>query len=425
MSNLRGYRCIRCGGTMDASFDGYVCAACEGNLELFYDYERAGVQLKADLAGEMKERMDMFRYRAFLPIESIELAPSLRIGMTPIYASSSLGEKAGVDRLYFKDESGNPSASFKDRASAVVITRAREQGVTVVAGASTGNAGSSMACLSAHVGMPCVVFVPHAAPVAKLTQLMIFGACVIAVNGSYDDAYDLCFQVTEQTGWLNRNTGYNPVTREGKKTASFEIWEQFDRSCPDWVVVSSGDGNILGGIWKGFKDLKKAGLIDAVPRLLCAQSEKSAAITRTVRNIDPTQPTSWEKVCVETVQASTIADSIAVDIPRDGLAAVRAVIESNGAAVAVSDEAILVAQRELAAEEGLFVEPAAATAWACAKHAVETGVIAPSASILCVLTGSGLKDVVTAQRSVGNPVQIAPTLDEAMTVLTSLMPDKF
>lgn len=418
MTNISGYQCIRCGFTMGSGFTGYLCPNCDGRIELLYNGSQAAEQLLADLSGPMKNRLDIFRYRAFLPLESLELTPRLRVGMTPLYPSARLGAQYGTEHLFFKDESGNPSASFKDRASAVVMAKARECGVKVVAGASTGNAGSSMACMSANTGLPCVVFVPASAPVAKLTQLMIFGARVIAVKGSYDEAYDLCYEVTERTGWLNRNTGYNPITREGKKTCGFELWEQCDRNVPDWVIVPCGDGNILGGIYKGFKDLHTAGLIGRIPRLLCAQSENSAAISRTVDRIaQEEQPIDWKKVEIEAVAATTIADSISVDIPRDGLAAVRAVIETDGVAVTVPDEMILLAQNELAAKEGLFVEPAAATAWACARSALMRGLIDKNESVVCVLTGSGLKDVDTARRSIGSPIQIEPDIDAAMQIL--------
>jgi len=213
--------------------------------------------------------------------------------------------------------------------------------------------------------MPCVIFVPEKAPAAKIAQLLIFGATVLAVKGSYDDAFDLCMAVCEKRGWFNRNTGHNPFTREGKKTAAFEIYEQLGR-IPDWVAVPTGDGNIIAGVWKGFCDLKEAGIVDRTPKMLCAQSEESAAISQAVWKLQKTgrSPSDWKHVAIAPVSATTLADSISVDIPRDGLAAVRAVVESGGAAVTVPDADILGAIPEMARGAGVFAEPAAACAWA-------------------------------------------------------------
>jgi threonine synthase len=326
-THFAGFRCYRCASEQGKDYAGYACPACGGNLEVRHAWPQ----------GESKgwwideARRDLFRYGALLGVSRLELASPLRVGQTPLYEAPRLGAAAGLRHVYVKDEGLNPSASFKDRAGAVALVRAREIGAEVVCGASTGNAGSSMACLAASVGMPCAIFVPETAPPAKLAQLLVFGATVLAVEGTYDDAFDLCMAVCERRGWFNRNTGYNPFTREGKKTAAFEIFEQLGR-VPDWVSVSTGDGNILAGVWKGFCDLKEAGIVDRTPKMLCAQSEKSDAISRaawTVRRAGG-EP-DWKALEIAPVRATTIADSISVDVPRDGLAAVRAVVESGGA----------------------------------------------------------------------------------------------
>jgi threonine synthase len=338
--------------------------------------------------------------------------------MTPLYRAERLGALAGLTNLWLKDDGLNPSGSFKDRASAVALIVARERGTEVVAAATTGNAGSSMACLAASVGMPCVVFVPESAPVAKLTQLLAHGAKVIAVRGTYDQAFDLCAEACAQRGWFNRNTGLNPFTREGKKTCSFEVWEQLERRVPDWVVVPTGDGNIISGIWKGFRDLRAIGLIDRVPRLLCAQAEGSAAISAAVHRLQEAgAPPVWKELRVESVRANTLADSISVDAPRDGLAAVRAVWESEGTAVTVPDDAILGALREVARGAGVFAEPSASAAWACTRKAVTEGIIKADDEVVCLLTGSGLKDVQRARESAGEPTVVDATLDEVRRAL--------
>lgn len=418
-----GFECFSCGRKEGADYTGYTCAACGGNIEVTYDYAAMGRAVTREkLAAD--PRRDILRYAAMLPVSRLDLASSLWIGMTPLYRADRLGAVAGLRNLYLKDDGQNPSASFKDRAGAVALIRARETGASVVAGASTGNAGSSMACLSASVGMPCVIFVPEKAPAAKIAQLLVFGAKVLAVRGTYDDAFDLCMKVCAEKGWFNRNTGYNPFTREGKKTCSFEICEQLGWRAPDRVIVPTGDGNIISGIWKGMRDLHAAGLIDRLPKIDCAQSEKSGAIAGAVRKLETGNrklaDVNWSRVAVEPVNATTIADSISVDVPRDGLAAVRAVMESGGAAVTVPDEAILAAIPEVARLAGVFAEPAAACAWAGLKALAKSGKVKPDERVVCMITGNGLKDIASARKAAGEPTAVDASPDSAMDALARL-----
>ncbi|MDJ0698736.1 MAG: threonine synthase [Woeseiaceae bacterium] len=390
---MNGYRCIACNTEQGKDFAGFTCPACGGNLDITYSYAAVGPDFGA---GD-----GMFRYESLLPCSDPGSALPLKIGGTPLYRAQRLGESAELDNVWLKDETGNPSASIKDRASAVALLRAAETGADTVAVASTGNAGSSTACLAAAMGLRAVVFVPETAPAAKLAQSLAYGARVLAVRGSYDDAYDLCLHACHERGWFNRSTGFNPFTREGKKTSSFEIWEQLGQ-VPDRVIVPTGDGNILSGVWKGWRDLHAAGLIDRLPRIDCAQSDKSAAICRTIERIRGSGPKpDWRSVEMERVAASTVADSISVDQPRDGLAAVRAIIESGGEAVTVPDEEILAAIGELASASGVFAEPAAAAPWAAAKRLARSGRIGKDETIVLLITGNGLKDV--AAVPVGEP----------------------
>ena len=415
-TTFSGYRCFRCGTEQGTDFNGYVCPACGGNLEV----RHAWPQGAPDGWWIDKSRHDIFRYRALLPVSNLDLASPLRVGMTPLYDAPRLGAKAGLDRLFIKDDGQNPSASFKDRAGAVALVRARETDAAVLCGASTGNAGSSMACLAASTGTPCVIFVPEKAPPAKIAQLLIFGAKVLAVQSTYDDAFDLCMAVCEERGWFNRNTGHNPFTREGKKTAAFEIYEQLGR-IPDWVSVPTGDGNIIAGIWKGFCDLKEAGIADRTPKMLCTQSELSASISRTAWALQKAgSKPDWTQVDIEPVQATTVADSISVDMPRDGLAAVRAVIESGGAAVTVPDADILAAIPEIARNAGVFAEPAASCAWAGLKKAATDGIVKPDETVVCMITGNGLKDVAGARKTAGEPLSVAATIEAAMAATDGL-----
>ena len=416
-THFSGFRCFGCGTVQGADFGGYVCPACGGNLEVRYAWPKAAP------AGWWidESRKDVFRYRALLPVSRLDLASPLRVGMTPLYAAPRLGEKAGLRKLFLKDDGQNPSASFKDRAGAVALVRAREIGAKVLCGASTGNAGSSMACLAASVGMPCVIFVPEKAPPAKIAQLLVFGAKVLAVKGTYDDAFDLCMEVCAQRGWFNRNTGHNPFTREGKKTAAFEIFEQLGK-IPDWVAVPTGDGNIIAGIWKGFCDLKEAGIADRLPKMLCAQSTDSRAISEAAWKLQKSGAKSpdWKGVAIAPVAATTVADSISVDIPRDGLAAVRAVIESGGAASAVPDAEILSAIPEIARGAGVFAEPAASCAWAGLKKAAKDGIVKPDETVVCMCTGNGLKDIASARKAAGEPVPVENSVAAAMAATEGL-----
>lgn len=318
-----------------------------------------------------------------------------------------------MPRLWVKDDGRNPTASFKDRASAIVVARAEEIGAEIVITASTGNAGAALAGMGAAAGMPTVILAPKSAPVAKVAQLLMFGARVILVDGTYDDAFDLSVEASEAFGWYCRNTGYNPFTAEGKKTASYEICEQLSVvdgasddehwAVPDAVFVSVGDGNIISGMHKGFVDLHELGWIDRVPRLFGVQSTGSAAIYNAF-------VAGSEKI--EPVRADTLADSISVDLPRDGLRALRAARQTDGRYIAVADEQILAAMRDLGRRAAVFAEPAGATAYAGLLKALEEGMVERSETVVAMVTGSGLKDVKAAMQATGEAQVIPPTLED-------------
>jgi len=405
---MNGYRCIACAETQTADFAGFICPSCGGNLDIRYDY-----------ATIRKNFVPGFDYAPFLPVSKLDAPFPLRVGRTPLTAAPRLAAPLGLRNLYLKDETSNPSASTKDRASAVALRRAMDVGAEIIAVASTGNAGSSLACLAAAVGLRAIVFVPESAPVAKLTQALAFGATVLAVRGSYDAAFDLCLTASDEFGWFNRSTGYNPFTREGKKTCAYEIWEDLGRRVPDRVVVPTGDGNLLSGMWKGWRDLHSVGLIERLPKVDCVQSDASAAICQAIRRVrdqgdaDP----DWSKVAVDEVRATTIADSISVNRPRDGLAAVKSVIQSGGEAITVPDEEILVAIPEIAQATGIFAEPAAAAPWAAVKQMAQQKQIAADEFVVCLISGSGLKDISNAAAAVGKPLTVDPTIEAISEVL--------
>lgn len=377
--------CVRCGARAPIDDTTYVCPACGGNVRVHYDLTAVKSSWSREILAKNPDRT-IWRYLPILPVAG--RLPGPPVGWTPLVEAPNLAASLGLKRLRIKDDGRNPSASFKDRASSVAVQRARELGHAMVTGASTGNAASATAVLSAAVGMKARIFVPKAAPRAKIAQLLTFGAEVFAVDGTYDQAFDLCLEATRRYGWYNRNTGFNPYTREGKKTVSFELFEQCDDALPDLVVVSVGDGNILSGVYKGFEELQALGWIDRMPRLLAVQAEGSAAIVDAFEGDGVIRPVSGD----------TVADSISVSLPRDGDAAVQAIRGSGGFGIRVADAAILAAIGEVARGTGVFGEPAGVTTWAGLKEAVRQGHVDPAWNIVMLNTGNGLKDVASAMK---------------------------
>lgn len=412
MSEFVGYRCSLCGTEFGPHEVTYTCPKDGGNLDVLLDIDSIRRKFRLE---DITSRSDasLWRYLPLLPVADPdgERTPLRTAGWTPTYQPALLAEKLGLKNLWVKDEGRNPTASFKDRASAVVVARARQIGAEVVVTASTGNAGAALAGMAAAVGQKAVIFAPKTAPPAKVAQLLVFGAQVILVDGNYDSAFDLTIEAAQEFGWYCRNTGYNPFTAEGKKTAAFEIWERvllpYEGHRPFSIFVSVGDGNIISGIHKGFKDLEALGWLDQMPRIYGIQSEGSAAIANAffekTENIRP-------------VAATTIADSISVDLPRDGVRAVRAATQTGGAYITVKDEEILAAIAELG-KAGIFAEPAGSTAYAGLTKAVQQGVISPDDPVLVLNTGSGLKDVRAAMQAVAP----APVIEPSLSALKSLL----
>jgi threonine synthase len=422
MNKFVGYRCSLCGTEYSPAEITYTCPKDGGNLDVVLDYEALRNKYKPE---DILSRNDpsLWRYLPLLPVQEPEggSTPLHAAGGTPVFNLASPASKSGLQNLWLKDESRNPTASFKDRASAIVVARAQEIEAEVVVTASTGNAGAALAGMSAAVGQKAVIFAPKSAPQAKVAQLLIFGAKVILVDGTYDEAFDLTIQCSEEFGWYCRNTGYNPFTAEGKKTAAFEIWEWWQDAHARWhqefgqeldhppltVFVSVGDGNIISGLHKGFKDLYQLGWLPRIPRLIGVQAEGSAAISNAFHGNTET---------ITSVSARTIADSISVDLPRDGVRALRAAKETGGTYVNVSDEEILKAIAELG-RAGIFVEPAGAAAYAGLVKAAATGVVGSEDPILVLNTGSGLKDVRAAMSAVQSAPVIEPTLKAVKRLL--------
>jgi len=401
LRNVTGARCTICGRVTPAEPETTVCPHCGGILDIEYDYDYIRSCFRKQ---PLTERNDptMWRYLELLPVEGLGTRPRLRVGGSPLYQADALGKELGIRELWIKDDGQNPTASLKDRASAMAVIKAGEAGKTTIACSSTGNAASSLAGNAAAAGLSTFIFVPSRAPKGKVAQLMMFGATVILVEGSYEDTFRISAEAIDRWGWYNRNAAINPYLMEGKKTVSLEIAEQLGFRMPDYVAVSVGDGCTIGGVWKGFKDLYQAGMIDRLPRIISVQASGCCPIN-----------TAAAAGTMEWVpqEENTLADSIAVGVPRNPVKALRAISESNGVIVNVSDEEIMAAMRLLGRRAGVFAEPAGAAGTAGVKKAIETGLIEKDASVVSIVTGNGLKDVNNAIRAAGEPMSIRPELD--------------
>jgi len=411
MAKFIGYSCSICGKEYQPGEVTYTCPEDNGILDVILDYQDLKKKTTAELINQNEP--SLWRYFPLLPVSNlIGDGTTIRsAGWTPTFSPPQLKKALGVKQLWIKDESSNPTASFKDRASAILVARAKEIGAEVIVTASTGNAGAALAGMAAAVDQESVIFAPKNAPPAKIAQLLIYGARVILVDDNYDAAYKLSLEATEEFGWYNRNTGYNPFTAEGKKTAAYEIWEQVllsnQLSKPLCVFVSVGDGNIISGIHKGFIDLFEIGQIQHMPRIFGIQSTGSAAIANAYHSGE-------EKIIA--VAADTLADSISVNLPSDGLRALRAATQTNGAYIAVEDSEILTAISDLG-KVGVFAEPAGATSLAGLKQALKDGLVKGDDPILVLNTGSGLKDVKAAMQAAGEAPVISPQLEEVKKLL--------
>lgn len=387
------YRCSICSTTYEISPDLTVCPDCSRSQQT--DQPLTGI-LEVELRGTIDRS---YSISELLPIGA-EYFPAIPVGNTPLWEPENLRSSMGFRRLYIKDDGSNPTASFKDRASYLVSAAARKFNIEDITLASTGNAGSSMAGVGAAAGQRITLFLPETAPAAKLVQALQYGARVFRVNGNYDMAYDLSLAFSEQKGGMNRNTAYNPLTIEGKKTVSLEICQQLNQA-PDLLFVSVGDGCILSGVYKGFRDLVELGVIPSVPRIIGVQAETSDALHR-----------AYISGRFEKLPTSTIADSICVDVPRNGLHALAMLRKFNGEMMTVSDAQIIQAQSYLSSSTGLFTEPASAAAFAGFQKAAPR--LDPDALVVVLTTGNGLKDSTSAMLGIQVPKTLIDTVDDIL-----------
>ena len=392
LKNVKCAKCVKCGKEYPATSDVTTCE-CGGILDIVYDYDYIKSHLTKEKLAARKD-LTMWRYRELLPIEEETENTPLRVGNTPLYEEPRLAEMLGLGHLYVKDDGLNPTSSLKDRASAMAVAKAKEAGKDIIACSSTGNAASSLAGNAAAAGMKTYIFVPSRAPKGKVAQLLTFGATVVSVQGNYEETFELSSKAIDRWGWYNRNAAVNPYLSEGKKTVSLEICEQLQWKAPDYIAVAVGDGCTIGGVWKGLKDLYAIGFIDKLPRLISCQAEGCCPLNRAIQEKAPWHP----------MEENTLADSIAVGVPRNPDKALQAIEESHGLVVNVSDAEIMAAQKLLGSVCGLFGEPAGVTGTAGVKKLCEMGVLGKDDTVVTMISGNGLKDVENAIKAAGAPI---------------------
>jgi threonine synthase len=397
-NNLMGFRCLSCGNIYAPDEATYTCPKDGGALDSVFDYDRISREFDKGIIAHDKDR-SIWHYAPLLatrPNTHFQ-TPLSTLGWSPLYRASVLEKELDIRAIWLKDDTRLPSSSFKDRASAMAIVRAMELKKKTICVASSGNAAAALACLCAGTDMRAVIFVPENTPEGKLAGILIHGAKVFLVRGSYNDAVAMAHAACEKFGWYNRSTGINAWTREGKKTAGLEIAEQLGFRSPDVVIVPTGDGNIISGVYKGFNELNKIGWIDKVPRFIAATATRAPSFFR-----------AW-KAGIETfdvVPSSTIASGISVDVPCDGIAALRALRDTNGVVIECEDDEMIASMNELGVKTGVFVEPASAAAHVALVKARKQGIIRSNDEVVLQLTGSGFKDIKSALHAVQKPAVI-------------------
>ena len=408
MSYVQKLKCIHCNREYAPAAVDYYCPVCgfqDGILDVEYEWEKIALLMRPDRLDSSGE-FSMWRYLPLLPIDDKDKIQHLKVGWTPLYEIPKLASTLGVHRCFVKDEGRNPTASFKDRASAIGVVKALEKGAERITCASTGNAASSLAGFAAAAGLPATIFVPERAPQAKIAQLLVFGAQVFAVKGTYDQAWELCMEAAAKFGWYNRNCAINPYLIEGKKTVSLELVEQlrldYKGTCLDWVVVSVGDGCTVGGVWKGLKEMFKLGQLKKLPKILGVQATGCRPLMDAWLNEGKLVPSD----------GFTVADSIDVGHPRNFVKGMRAIVESGGAFVSISDSEILNSILMLAREAAVFGEPAGVAGIAGIQQALKQEIIAPEDTVALIMTGNGLKDIQSAIKAAGSPIMISPDISD-------------
>jgi threonine synthase len=393
-------RCKECGAEYEPKAL-HVCEFCFGPLEVVYDYSALQkVVTRQTIAAGPKS---IWRYRPFLPVTS-ETPIDVGTGLTPLLRSHRLARRLGLKNLYIKNDAVNmPTLSFKDRVVSVALTRARELGFTTVSCASTGNLANSTAAIASHAGLECCVFIPADLEAGKILGTLIYGPTVMAVQGNYDQVNRLCSEVANTHGWGFVNINLRPYYSEGSKTLGYEVAEQLGWQLPDHIVAPLASGSLFTKIYKGFQEFIKVGLVDEkTVRFSGAQAEGCSPIAQAYRE---------GRDFITPVKPSTIAKSIAIGNPADGVYAIDIARKTNGNIESVTDAEIIEGIKLLAETEGIFTETAGGTTIAVLKKLVEAGKIDPEETTVAYITGNGLKTQEAVQGYIGEPLTIEPKLD--------------
>jgi len=393
-------KCKECGAEYEPKAV-HVCEFCFGPLEVVYDYSALSrtVTRESIQAGPKS----IWRYRSFLPVAT-DSPIDVGTGMTPLLKANRLARRLGLKRLYIKNDAVNmPTLSFKDRVVSVALTRARELGFTTVSCASTGNLANSTAAIAAHAGLDCCVFIPADLEAGKILGTLIYGPTVMAVQGNYDQVNRLCSEVANTHGWGFVNINLRPYYSEGSKTLGYEVIEQLDWQLPDHIVAPLASGSLFTKIYKGFQEFIKVGLVDEKSvRFSGAQADGCSPIAQAFRE---------QRDFITPVKPSTIAKSIAIGNPADGVYAIDIARKTNGNIESVTDQEIVAGMKLLAETEGIFTETAGGTTIAVLKKLVEAGKIDPEETTVAYITGNGLKTQEAVQGYIGEPLTIEPKLD--------------
>jgi len=421
-----GFRCVICARELPRDFSAYVCPDCgvDGILDVVYDEDRlrAAVFAADKTLGTTPFADDpaggLWRFAPLLPVQPSGPHAAWSLGGTPLHDAPRLAAHLGQAQLWLKDDTGLPSASLKDRAAAVAIAHAHFVGAGHLACASTGNAAASLAVLAARAGLPCTIYVPANAPKAKLAQLLLHGANVVPVAGSYDQAFDLSLAEIERHGWYSRNCAHNPLLVEGKKTVALEIGfaltDGFTTSPPAWpdvVLVPVGDGCIISAVAKGFAEIHALGLTPQVPRVIGVQAAGASPLAQAwaATGGDKSALSGPAiRAAITPVVCDTVADSLSVGIPRNRIKAWQRVAATGGGFLAVPDDNILAAIGLLAARAGVFAEPSGAAGLAGLLAAREKGWLQEGENVAVLITGHGLKDPGAGLDQIDLPVAVPP-----------------
>jgi threonine synthase len=409
LSIVKKLKCVKCGRDYYEEEVLYNCKDCglEGILDVVLDYDSIKKKVSREYF-KNNSNHSLWRYLPSIPLNDTKGIQPLQVGWTPLYDVEKISNQLGIAKLFVKDDSRNPTASLKDRASAVGVAKAIELGRSIICAASTGNAASSLSGFAASAGIKTFIFVPETAPAAKITQLLIYGSNVFLVKGTYDEAFDLCYKAAEEFGWYNRSCAINPYLVEGKKTISYEICEQLNWEVPDIVVMAVGDGCSIGAAWKGFYECYQLGLINKLPKMVGVQAVNSNPITRAF--CKSTLSFDYKK-------PETIADSISVGIPRNGIRGLKSIYDSNGFMIDVTDDEILESMKILAQNTGIFAEPAGVTSFSGIRKMFKLGMFKGNEKVVSVVSGSGLKDIKTAAMAAGKAVYVNPDINELLDLI--------